>query len=109
MEKSELKREIYNRYHNYRSNNYSEHYIPKFLIQEGYKDEDVQEVMDHIYDEKRKASIKSRKYDSAKSVVLYSVGTIVMCFSVFALMTGGLYVGICVMAFAVSIWIEANN
>lgn len=106
---SELKREIYNKYRNYLAENYNEKYIYRLIIQEGYDQKDVDEVMKDIHAEKQKAIKQKNKYRSVISIVLYIVGTVVLLAGMVLITLGGIRIGIPLIILAVIIWINANR
>ncbi|MGO4708717.1 hypothetical protein AB4Y90_06270 [Chryseobacterium sp. 2TAF14] len=102
------KNEIESKYKKYLSENYNEKYIYKLIIQEGYNQQDVEEVMREIYAEKQKILREKNKYRSITSIVLYITGTLLMCLGLGMIIIGG-KLGFALILLAVIIWIKANR
>lgn len=66
---TELKEEIYQRYTHYLAGNYNEKYIYRLIIQEGYHQNDVDEVMKDIHTDKQR--ILKKKINIDLSLALF--------------------------------------
>lgn len=107
--KDELKREIFNKYNTYLAENYSEKYIYRLILQEGYNQEDVDEVMKGIHTDKQEMLKKKNKYRSVISIILYIAGVIVIFSGIMMMVLGGIKMGMILIFLAVIIWIKANR
>ncbi|PQA92030.1 hypothetical protein B0A69_16560 [Chryseobacterium shigense] len=106
---SELKKEIYNKYRSYLAANYNEKYIYRLIIQEGYRQEDVDEVMKDIYADQQKTLKEKNKYRSIISIILYIIGTIVLVAAIGFIIVGLINIAIPLFCLTVIIWIGANR
>lgn len=106
---NQLKEEIYRRYKSYLAENYNEKYIQRLIIQEGYNQQDVEEVMKDIYADQQKIIKKKNRYRSIISIILYVVGTIILFSGIMVMTLGGIKIGIALIVLAVIIWIKANR
>ncbi|WP_080779472.1 hypothetical protein [Chryseobacterium phocaeense] len=106
---SQIKEEIYNKYKTYLAGNYNEKYIYRLIIQEGYNQQDVDEVMKDIHADQQKVLKQKNKYRSVISILLYIAGTAVLISGIVLMMLGGIKFGIALIIFAVIIWINANR
>ncbi|NML70114.1 hypothetical protein HHL23_09930 [Chryseobacterium sp. RP-3-3] len=106
---NELKQEIYNKYRSYLAENYNEKYIYRLIIQEGYHQADVDEVMKDIHADQQKTLKEKNKYRSIISIILYIVGTVVLLSGIVVMTLGGIKIGIALIFLAVIIWINANR
>lgn len=104
----DLKKEIYKKYNHYVAENYNEKYIYRLIIQDGYSQEDVHEVIKEINTEKQEILKKKNKYRSIISIVLYIVGTILLCLGLGLIIIGG-RLGFALIVLAVLTWIKANK
>ena len=106
---NELKKEIHYKYKRYLAENYSEKYIHRLIIQEGYNQEDVEEVMKDIHIDKQRAIKEKNKYRSVISIILYIAGTIAFFSGIILMTIGGVRFGMALIFLAVIIWINANR
>jgi len=106
---TELKEEIYQRYTHYLAGNYNEKYIYRLIIQEGYHQNDVDEVMKDIHTDIQRMLRKKNKYRSVISIILYVLGTVVLLAGILLTIVGGFRFGIALCVLAVIIWINANR
>ncbi|MEC3877552.1 hypothetical protein [Chryseobacterium salviniae] len=106
---TELKKEIYSKYKTYLSQNYNEKYINRLIIQEGYNQQDVDEVIKDIYSEKQKILKKKNKHSRIISILLYIVGTAVIVSGIAFIVLGGVKIGMGLIFLAVIVWINANR
>ncbi|AZA98907.1 hypothetical protein EG359_04480 [Chryseobacterium joostei] len=105
----DLKREIFNKYKKFLAENYSEKYIYRLIIQEGYNQEDVDEVMKGIHADKQEILKEKNKYRTIVSILLYIAGFIVIIAGLILMVSGGIKIGMALIFFAVIIWINANR
>lgn len=108
LKKELLRKEIYQKYQNYIAENFNEKYIYKLIIQDGYDQQDVEDVIKQVNAEKQQTLKKKNKYRSIKSIVLYILGTLLLCAGIALIIMGG-RLGFGLIFLAVIIWINANR
>ena len=106
---SQLKEEIYGKYKDYLSENYNEKYIYRLIIQEGYSQQDVEEVINDIRNEEQKILKNKNKYRRIISILLYIIGTVIIVSGIAFMILGGVKIGMGLIFLAVIVWINANR